>query len=337
MQNPEKKHVLHPRAAPAGYGDPSQGNLTNTGENQPSIVGKAMGKAMTNAGANGGSELGSIVGGALGPPIIGSYIGSLVGEKVGEKVINETGLNEFATRTGDKLSDVIGRNNVKKMHEITLSALEYSETEECVCCPCLPASQVLLFLTVPFFLFNCYTLGLGVSYNSDCSKIAPDKNYTFNSTDDIPDIYPCVFGFHYLVVSGAVWIALLPFWIFTLFGKCWRQSCGCCCDPVVLCSTVVELLQRCCCECGNFKFCEVLWMIHCLFHMIWSVLALAWVIGLQLDQPILELKDQIEVPGWSVPKLVSNTVIVSIVLDFVLAGSELFNRICAKFRVHGRQ
>ena len=28
--------------------------------------------------------------------------------------------------------------------EITLTALGYSEHEECVCCPCLPASQVCL-------------------------------------------------------------------------------------------------------------------------------------------------------------------------------------------------
>ncbi|XP_023333132.1 uncharacterized protein LOC111704961 [Eurytemora carolleeae] len=327
MQNPGEKHVLYPQA-PAGYGDPSQVNLTNPGENRPTNVGKATSKA----GAYGGSELGSIVGGAVGPPVIGSIIGNLVGERVGEKAINETGLNKFATKTGDKLSGVIGRNNVEKMSEITLSALGYSETEECVCCPCLPASQVLLVLAIPFFFFNFYKLGLGVSYDSDCSKIAPDKNYTFNSTDDIPDIYPCEFGFHYLVVSGAVWIALLPFWICGLFGNCWRQCCCCCCDPVVICSTVVDLLQRCCCECGNFKLCEVLWMIHCLFHMVWSVLALAWLIGLQLDLPVLELKDQIEVPGWNVPKPVSNTVIASIVLDFVLAGSELFHRIRVKLR-----
>ena len=54
--------------------------------------------------------------------------------------------------------------------------------------------------------------------------------------------------------------------------------------------------------------------------------------GLQLDLPVLELKDQIKVPGWNVPKPVSNTVIASIVLDFVLAGSELFHRIRVKLR-----
>ena len=323
MQSPGEKNVLYP-LPPRQYGDPSQVNLTNPGENRPTIVGKVMGKAMSKAGATGGSELGSIVGGAVGPPIIGSIIGNLVGEKIGEKAINETGLNKFATRTGDKLSDVIGRNNVEKMHEITLGVLGFGETEECVCCPCLSASQVLLVLVVPFFFFNCYKLVLGVSYDSDCSKIAPDKNFTFNSTENIPDIFPCEFGFHYLVVSGAVWIALLPFWICGLFLDCWRQTCGCCCDPVVLFSTVVDLLQRCCCEFGNFKLCEVLWMIHCLFHMVWSVLALVWLIGLQLDQ--------IEVLGWSVPKLVSNTVIASIVLDFVLAGSELFHKIWVKLR-----
>ena len=50
-------------------------------------------------------------------------------------------------------------------------------------------------------------------------------------------------------------------------------------------------------------------MIHCIDHMVWSVLALVWLIGLQLDQ-----------------------IGVSIVLDFVLAGSELFHRIWVKLR-----
>ena len=58
--------------------------------------------------------------------------------------------------------------------------------------------------------------------------------------------------------------------------------------------------------------------------MVCSFLAVVWLIGLQLDQ--------IEVPCWIVPKLVSNTVIASIVLDFVLAGSELFYRIWVKLR-----
>ena len=50
-------------------------------------------------------------------------------------------------------------------------------------------------------------------------------------------------------------------------------------------------------------------MIHCIDQMVWSVLALVWLIGLQLDQ-----------------------IGVSIVLDFVLAGSELFHRIWVKLR-----
>ena len=123
MQSPGEEHVLYP-LPPRQYGDPSQVNLTNPGENRPTIVGKVMGKAMSQAGATGGSELGSIVGGAVGPPIIGSIIGNLVGEKIGEKAIKETGLSKFATRTGDKLSDVIGRDNVEKMHQITLCVLE---------------------------------------------------------------------------------------------------------------------------------------------------------------------------------------------------------------------
>ena len=123
MQRPGEEHVLYP-LPPRQKGDPSQVNLTNPGENQPTIVGKILCKAMSKAGANGGSELGSIVGEAVGPPIIGSIIENLVGERIGEKTIKETGLSKFATRTGDKLADVIGRDNVEKMHQITLCVLE---------------------------------------------------------------------------------------------------------------------------------------------------------------------------------------------------------------------
>ena len=37
--------------------------------------------------------------------------------------------------------------------------------------------------------------------------------------------------------------------------------------------------------------------------------------------------DIVEVPGWSVPKEVWETVILSVVMDFILAGSELFHRV----------
>ena len=51
-----------------------------------------------------------------------------------------------------------------------MSSFGYSDSETCICCPCLTASQVLLFITVPFFGFNLYKLGLGVDYDSNCDS-----------------------------------------------------------------------------------------------------------------------------------------------------------------------
>ena len=163
-------------------------------------VGRATGKA----GAYGGSELGSKLGGAVGPPIIGSIVGNLVGERVGEKAIHETGIDERVTEAGDKLAGVIGKRNVDKLGDVVMTSLGYSDSETCICCPCLPASQVLLFLTLPFLVFNCYKLGVGVEYDTNCSSQYNESqteeyqhdsviNATTNSTS-----YPCEFGFHYL-------------------------------------------------------------------------------------------------------------------------------------------
>ena len=163
-------------------------------------VGRATGKA----GAYGGSELGSKLGGAVGPPIIGSIVGNLVGERVGEKAIHETGIDERVTEAGDKLAGVIGKRNVDKLGDVVMTSLGYSDSETCICCPCLPASQVLLFLTLPFLVFNCYKLGVGVEYDINCSSQYNESqteeyqqdsviNATTNSTS-----YPCEFGFHYL-------------------------------------------------------------------------------------------------------------------------------------------
>ena len=205
-------------------------------------VGKATGKA----GAYGGSELGSIVGGAVGPPIIGSIVGNLVGEKVGEKAIHKTGIDEKVSETGDKLAGIIGKRNVDKLGDVALQSLGYGEREECLCCPCLPASQVLLFITVPFFVFNWYKLTIGVQYDLSCSFHPEDLNSSaaLNLTDNSTDrVYPCEFGYHYLVASASVWIVFLPFWIMALFGTCWRQCCCCCCDPIVLCGAITDLIK----------------------------------------------------------------------------------------------
>ena len=86
-------------------------------------------------------------------------------------------------------------------------------------------------------------LGLGVSYDAGCSTQQPNMSYVYNTTDNVTDVYPCEFGFHYLEVSGSVWLALLPFWICALFGNCWRQCCCCCCDPIVIGSTIIDFIQ----------------------------------------------------------------------------------------------
>ena len=86
--------------------------------------------------------------GAVGPPVIGGIIGTVVGEKVGEKAAGKFGLAETAGNVSDDLAKVVGKRNVDKMGEITLTALGYSSEEECVCCPCMPASQILFFIMV---------------------------------------------------------------------------------------------------------------------------------------------------------------------------------------------
>jgi len=319
-------HPLYP-SAPQGYSHPSQINVAtpsmapaHTAQHHTN-VGKATGKA----GAYGGSELGSLIGGKVGPPIIGGIVGNIVGEKYGEKAIHKTGLDDKVTEAGDKLAGVIGRRNVDKLGDMTMTAFGYSDSEVCICCPCLPASQVLLFITVPFFFFNWYKLGVGVDYDRSCSTKPPnDTSYYYNTTDNVTDIYPCEYGFHYLVASSAVWICFLPFWISALFGNCWRQCCCCCCDPIVLCGTIIDFVKRCCCEVGKFNCCEFIWYSQCAFHLIWAATGLVWLAGLPVKgNPY----DQIEVPGWEVPKTVWETVLASVIMDFILAGSEVFHRV----------
>ena len=62
-------------------------------------------------------------------------------------------------KAGDKLAGVIGERNVNKLGDMTMTAFGYSDQEVCICCPCLPASQVLLLITVPFYVFNWMKLG----------------------------------------------------------------------------------------------------------------------------------------------------------------------------------
>ena len=95
----------------------------------------------------------------MGPPVIGSMIGTLVGEMVGDTTMDTKGLNNVFSKAGDKLAPVVGKSNVNKIGDITMTALGYSESEVCVCCPFLPASQILLVVTVPFFIFNLIKFG----------------------------------------------------------------------------------------------------------------------------------------------------------------------------------
>jgi len=290
------------------------------------------GKATGKAGAYGGSELGSMLGGAVGPPIIGSVVGNLLGEKVGERAINETGIDKKVSEAGDQLAGLIGKRNVDKLGDIAMTSFGYGEREECVCCPCLPASQVLLFITVPFFVFNCYKLSVGLEYQYSCSRTFPSENVNFSSlnlTDNSTEpVHPCEFGYHYLVSSASVWIVFLPFWILALFGTCWRQCCCCCCDPIVLCASLTDLFKRCCCECGKFNLCEFIWYSHCLFHLVWATVGLAWLLGLHIDY---KGYDQWEREDWVTPDVIWDSVLASILLDYFFAGSEVFHRVRLHF------
>ena len=129
------------------YHQPPQQPLQQPAQQQPPRH-DAAGRAATKATAYGGSEAGAILGGAVGPPVIGGIIGTVVGEKVGEKAAGKFGINDTAGKVSDDLAKVVGKRNVDKMGEITLTALGYSAEEECVCCPCMPASQILFFIMI---------------------------------------------------------------------------------------------------------------------------------------------------------------------------------------------
>ena len=124
-------------------------------------------------------------------------------------------------------------------------------------------------------MFNFVKLGTGVEYELSCSTQGPNSSYRYNTTDNITDVHPCEFGFHYLVASSAVWLVFLPFWIVALLGTCWRQCCCCCCDPLVLCGCIIDLVKRCCCECGRFNCCELIWSVMSLVSLqissVWRV------------------------------------------------------------------
>lgn len=212
------------------------------------------GAAARSAGAYGGSEVGSIVGGMVGPPVIGGIVGGIVGEVVGADAVSKIGLDEKAKKVNDKMERVIGKRNAEKVSEITMTALGYSITETCICCPCLPASQIMYFVVLAFLCFNCYRLGyaLGINQNEVNATQINASVFEIKNTSN-PDINDMELS-SYLIVGASVWIAFLPFYLFTLFGNCWRQCCCCLCDPIVCCATITDFLKRCLCECGPFSF-----------------------------------------------------------------------------------
>jgi hypothetical protein len=247
-------------------------------------------RAATKATAYGGSEAGALIGQAVGPPIIGGVIGNIVGERFGEKAARKVGLDGAAGRISDDLASVVGQKNVDKMGEITLTVLGYSNEEECVCCPCIPASQSLLIIMILLFGFNCYRIGVGIDYEKGCSldaqktttlEVSKDAtnngnssfdDYTVSTVDDTRNVtlyivaYPCEFGFHYLTSGAAVWLAFLPFYITTLLGNCWRQCCCCLCDPLVCFACMLDIIKRYCCECGRFSLIFLIWYSMCIFQ-----------------------------------------------------------------------
>ncbi|XP_059093915.1 uncharacterized protein LOC131888962 [Tigriopus californicus] len=316
-------------------------------QHPPRATGSA-GKTAQRAGGYGGSEVGSLVGNAVGPPIIGGIIGNLVGDKVGQKAIGKTGLDRAAGQFHEDLSKVVGEDRANKVGDMVGTALGFAESERCLCCPCMPASQILFFIMIPFYVFNWYRLIVGIRFDASCIENGDTQSVTFPLYDEDGNLtqvneteindywlvsrdteqnlttylvsYPCEFGFHYLVAGAGVWIFFLPFHILTLFGNCWRQCCCCFCDPVVCFASILDCCKRCLCECGKFSILDIIWYSMCLFHVIWACLGARWLIhtltGPDQDHELYDYNYEL------IP-----TVISAVVLDLLLAGSEIVHKI----------
>jgi len=328
-----------------GYAMPSQQhvqyNAPTTSQPQ-STRPKVAETAANKAGAYGGSEIGSKVGGMVGPPIIGGIAGNIIGEKLGEKAVQNTGITRRVGQARDDLADVIGEKQVDKLGEITLVALGYSEDETCVCCPCMPRSQIMFFVMVAFSIFTWYRLGTGSSWENSCQKglenvtiqwvnatIPSDTgnySYVYSPTADNRTAlveYPCSFGFDYMVTGATVWAIFLPFHIFTLLGNCWRQCCCCLCDPLVCCSCICDLIKRYCCECGRFSVIAFVWYSMCIFQVGWGLAGLHWIV-----KEVFFMDGTPESKLTSLPTYVTflEVTLASVVLDLTLAGSELVHK-----------
>lgn len=306
----------------------------------------AASKAATKGTAYGGSEVGSLLGGAVGPPIIGNVVGGIVGEKLGEKGATKFGIDEAAGKMSNDLAKVVGQRNVDKMGEIAQTALGYSAEEECVCCSCMPASQILFFIMSGFFCFNFYRMSVGIDYDWSCSSNVDSSEIIEVDNDQINDTlremytvsenldtnttvflkeYPCEWGFHYLTSGAAVWLAFLPFYITQLLGNCWRQCCCCLCDPLVCFACCVDIIKRYCCECGRFNIISFIWHAMCLFQVVWSFIALKWLLSTVYFQ-------EDDYKNWDPHLELTKAVLASICLDVLLAGSELFHKVRLEMR-----
>ena len=68
--------------------------------------------------------------------------------------------------------------------------------------------------------------------------------------------------------------------------------------------------QRCCCEFGRYNLCELVWYSHCAAHLVLATSAVVWLAGCQ---------ENVSTTVWL-------TILLSIGLDFILAGSEIYHR-----------
>ena len=346
-------HQMEPENAPSqGRHNPNlesitpAGNLTSNGTERPNATSRATAKA----GAYGGGELGSVIGNSL--CCCGGIIGNCIGEKYGEKAVENSGLNKKVGKARNKLGNVIGDENVDKAGEIALTAFGYGDDQYCACFPCMPSSQILLFIMFAFYIYNWYRLVIGVGYKIHCTNPVElvgcenigeiNDNRTNNFSTGFVDIgnnattndneplveYPCEFGFDYLVFGAAVWICYLPFYIMTLLGNCWRQCCCCLCDPCVCLATIYDFLKRYLCECGKFSCIDFVWYSMCIFQVIWGCCGLYWLVTITY---FADSKDNFQLYAEG-EKALWKIVLASIILDIALAGSEIFHKVLLHVR-----
>ena len=73
----------------------------------------------------------------------------------------------------------------------------------------------------------------------------------------------------------------------------------------------IDLLQRCCCEFGRVNLCEIVWYSQCVAHIVLALSGLVW---------LTECDQTVSTSVWL-------TVLLSMGLDWLIAGSEVFHRV----------